>query len=282
LTPLPATRHDAATWGIKDFRVRSGYWQDLTTADFGRVDPERTVALLPVAAVDQHGPHLPLATDALINEALVRAALEREPPGAGLLVLPAQNVGLSSEHTSFAGTLSIRDTTLLDAWTDVGRSVARAGVRKLIVLNTHGGQKTLVDLVAMRLRAELGMLVVRATYFAFGSLPGLFDPAEAVHDIHGGEVETSLLLHLRPDLVRMAELADFKGLPHELAARNALLGAEKPVGIGWRAEDLNAAGACGNAARADAGRGAQHLSYLGDRLAALVAEVAATPLAVLR
>jgi creatinine amidohydrolase len=262
--------------------LRSGYWQDLTTAEFGRVDAERTVAVLPVAAVEQHGPHLPLATDAIINEGLVRATLERVPAGATLLALPAQNVGLSSEHTSFAGTLSIRDTTLLDAWTDIGRSVARTGVRKLVVLNTHGGQKTLVDLVAVRLRSELGMLVVRATYFAFGALPGLFDPAEVLHDIHGGEVETSLMLHLKPDLVRTAALADFKGLPHELAARNKLLGAEKPVGIGWRAEDLNAAGACGNAAKADGRRGAQHLSYLADRLAVLVAEVAATPLTILR
>ena len=262
--------------------MRSGYWQDLTTADFGRVDAEATVALLPVAAVEQHGPHLPLATDALINEALVRAALERAPAGATLLVLPAQNVGLSPEHTSFAGTLSIRDTTLLDAWTDIGRSVARTGVRKLVVLNTHGGQKTLVDLLAVRLRSELGMLVVRSTYFAFGALPGLFDPAEVVHDIHGGEVETSLLLHIKPDLVRTAALGDFRGLPHDLAARNKLLGAEKPVGIGWRAEDLNPAGACGNAARADGRRGAQHLAYLADRLAALVGEVAATPLTILR
>jgi len=262
--------------------VRSGYWQDLTTTDFGRVDTEQTVALLPVAAIEQHGPHLPLATDALIAEALVRAALERLPAGPTLLALPLQNVGLSPEHTSFAGTLSIRDATLLDAWTDIGRSVARAGIRKLIVLNTHGGQKTLVDLTAMRLRSELGMLVVRATYFAFGSPPGLFDSAEAAHDIHGGEIETSLLLHLRPELVRTDALADFAGLPHELAARNRVLGAEKPVGIGWRAEDLHRSGVCGNAARADGRRGAQHLSYLAERLAALVGEVAATPLTILK
>jgi len=262
--------------------VRSGYWQDLTTVDFGRADRERTVALLPVAAVEQHGPHLPLSTDALINDGIVRAALERLAPDMTLLVLPAQNVGLSPEHTSFAGTLSIKDSLLLDVWTDIGRSVARTGLRKLIVFNTHGGQKTLVDLLAVRLRSELGMLVVRATYFAFGVLPGLFDPTEIVHDIHGGEVETSLLLHLRPDLVRTAALADFKGLPHELAARHKLLGAEKPVGIGWRAEDLHPAGAYGNAAKADGRRGAQHLSYLADRLAGLVGEVAATPLTILR
>jgi creatinine amidohydrolase len=262
--------------------VRSGYWQDLTTVDFGRVDRERAVALLPVAAVEQHGPHLPLSTDALINDGIVRAALERLAPDTTLLVLPAQNVGLSPEHTSFAGTLSIKDSLLLDVWTDIGRSVARTGLRKLIVFNTHGGQKALVDLLAVRLRSELGMLAVRATYFAFGALPGLFDPTEIVHDIHGGEIETSLLLHLRPDLVRTAALADFKGLPHDLAARHKLLGAEKPVGIGWRAEDLHPAGAYGNAAKADGRRGAQHLSYLADRLAGLVGEVAATPLTILR
>jgi creatinine amidohydrolase len=267
---------------LGSLELRSGYWQDLTTTDFGRVDPERTLALLPVAAVEQHGPHLPLSTDALINDGVVRAALERLTPDITLLVLPAQNVGLSPEHTSFAGTLSVRDSSLLDVWTDLGRSVARAGLRKLVVFNTHGGQKALVDLLAVRLRSELGMLVVRATYFAFGALPGLFDPAEVVHDIHGGEVETSLLLHLRPDLVRTAALADFKGLPQELASRHKLLGAEKPVGIGWRAEDLNPAGACGNAARADGRRGAQHLSYLADRLARLVGEVAATPLTILK
>jgi creatinine amidohydrolase len=283
LTPLPATRHDAAdSFTSGALTLRSGYWQDLTTTDFGGVDPERTLALLPVAAVEQHGPHLPLATDALINDGIVRATLERLPTDLTLLVLPAQNVGLSPEHTSFAGTLSIRDSSLLDVWTDLGRSVARTGLRKLVVFNTHGGQKTLVDLLAMRLRSELGMLVVRATYFAFGATPGLFDPAEALHDIHGGEVETSLLLHLRPDLVRTAALADFKGLPHELATRHRLLGAEKPVGIGWRAEDLNPAGACGNAARADGRRGAQHLSYLADRLAGLVGELAATPLTILK
>ena len=262
--------------------MQSGYWQDRTTADFRHVDPEATVALLPVAAVEQHGPHLPLSTDAVINEGLVRAALPRIPANVALLVLPALTVGLSPEHASFGGTLSIADSTLADAWTDVGRSVARAGVRKLVILNTHGGQKALVDLVAMRLRAELGMLVARATYFAFGSPPGLFDAAESAHDIHGGEVETSLMLHLNPGLVRRDALADFQGLPHELAARNRVLGAEKPVGIGWRAEDLNASGACGNAARADAAKGAKHLAYLAEQLATLVVELAATPLATVK
>jgi len=262
--------------------LQSGYWQDRTTTDFRHVDPETTVALLPVAAVEQHGPHLPLSTDAVINDGIVRAALRQVSGPATLLVLPALNVGLSPEHTSFGGTLTIEDTTLADVWTDVGRGVARAGVRKLVIFNTHGGQKALVDLVAMRLRAQLAMLVARATYFALGTPPGVFASAEAAYDIHGGEVETSLMLHLAPDLVRTAALADFKGLPHELEARNRVLGAEKPVGIGWRSEDLHPLGACGNAALADANKGAKHLAHLAERLAVLVTELAALPLSTLR
>jgi creatinine amidohydrolase len=273
--------HDASTI-IRIGNVQSGYWQERATTDFRLVDPEATVALLPVAAVEQHGPHLPLATDALINDAVVRAALQQPLPQCTLLVLPAQTVGFSPEHTSFGGTLTIADTTLADVWTDLGRSVARAGVRKLVIFNTHGGQKPLVDLVAMRLRSECRMLVARASYFAFGTPPGVFDAAEAAHDIHGGEVETSLMLHVAPELVRTAEIADFRGLPHELAARNRLLGAEKPVGIGWRSEDLTPSGACGNAARAHAQKGAKHLAHLAERLGVLVAELAATPLATLK
>src|SRR5690606_39218797 len=128
-------------------------------------------------------------------------------------------------------------------------------------LNTHGGQKALVDLVALRLRAELGMLVARATYFAFGSPPGLFETDELVHDLHGGEVETSLMLHLRPDLVRLTELRDFRGLPHDLGARHRVLGVEKPVGIGWLSGDLHPQGVVGNALRADEARGAKQLAY---------------------
>jgi creatinine amidohydrolase len=262
--------------------VRSGYWRDCASTDFGALDPESSIAILPVAAVEQHGPHLPLSTDAVINTGIVRAALARTAAPLVALVLPAIEIGMSPEHASFAGTLTIDPRTLGDAWMDVGRSVARAGLRKLVIFNTHGGQKSLVDEVAVRLRAELGMLVVRATYFAFGSPPGLFDAAELVHDIHGGEVETSLMLHLAPELVRTHELADFRGLPHELASKNRLLGAEKPIGIGWLSRDLHPAGVVGNAARADAKRGAAHLDYLAERFAVLLAEVGATPLSVLK
>jgi creatinine amidohydrolase len=262
--------------------LKSGYWQDLTTDQFQAVDPERTLAVLPLAAVEQHGPHLPLSTDAVINEGIVAGALARVPEGLRVWVLPASTIGHSLEHTAFPGTLSAGAESLLALWLDVARGVAQAGVRKLILLNSHGGQAPLVDLAAVRLRAELGMLAVRAHYFRFGAPAGLFDDDEIAFGIHGGEVETSLMLHLRPELVRREALRDFDGLPARLAGENRVLGVEGPAGIGWMSQDLNRHGVCGRAARAAASRGAELLEHIVARFVRLLAEVAATPLACLR
>lgn len=260
--------------------ISTCYWENCTTRDLVGLHPEQTVALLPVSAVEQHGPHLPLATDAIIAEGLVRETIQRVREG--LLVLPPMAIGHSLEHVSFAGTLSVAAEPLLATWLEIGRSVARTGLRKLIILNTHGGNIPIVQLAALRLRQELGMLVVRANYFSFGSPPGLFGDEELRYGIHGGEMETSLLLHLRPELVRQEALADFRALTHDMAARNELLGPEKPVGFGWMSEDLSEHGVCGNAARADAKRGAILLSYQADKLATLIGECRSTPLTTLR
>jgi creatinine amidohydrolase len=260
----------------------STYWQELGTGDFHGLDPETTIALLPVAAVEQHGPHLPLATDAAINVAMVAALLKQVPDPVRLLVLPAMTVGHSLEHTDFPGTLSIAAETLLASWLDIGRSVARTGLRKLVILNSHGGQISLVQLAALRLRQECGMFVVRANYFSLGSPPGLFADDELKHGLHGGEVETSLMLHLRPDLVRREALANFEGLNHQMAAQNRMLGAERPMGFGWMSRDLNVAGVCGNAARADAQRGQQLFDYLVRSLVTLLGEIASHPLRALQ
>ena len=261
--------------------MKARYWQNLTTSDFAELDAERAVALLPVAAIEQHGPHLPLATDALINEAIVAQALARVPDEFDVLALPALTVGASLEHTSFAGTLSVEPETLLAVWRQIGACVARAGVRKLVILNTHGGQTGLVDIAALDLRARYRMLVARANYSKFGVPAGVFPDKELIGDIHGGLLETSLMLHIASDLVRTSALQNFAGLPEELADRNAWLGVEKPVGFGWLSEDLTASGASGNAAASDAESGAAYLEHLVTGLVELLAEVAATPLSII-
>jgi len=256
----------------------TAFWQDMRTTDFAMVDSVRTIALLPVAAVEQHGPHLPLSTDAVINEGIVRLMMQRLPADSSVLVLPALAVGDSLEHTAFKGTLSVDLQALLGLWLSIGHSVARAGVRKLVIFNSHGGQRAHVDQVALRLRLDCGMLVVRAHSFALGAPTGLFDADELIHGLHGGAVETSVMLHLRPDLVRQDALADFPSAGRALAARGGVLGLEEAAGLSWMMQDVNPDGACGNATAATAAKGERLLDYWADRLVTLLGEVARHPL----
>ena len=257
-------------------------WQEVTSADLSDVDPESCIAVLPVAAIEQHGPHLPLGTDALIGQGILDALPHDGDRTPRVLILPAMSVGDSLEHQAFPGTLSIDTEFLVGAWQAVGRSVARSGVRKMVIFNSHGGQTHLLDTVALRLRVELQMLVARCSYFRFGTPPGLFEANELTHGFHGGEVETSLMLHLHPSLVRREHLQDFHGLPAQLARRHQTLGVERPIGIGWMSQDLHPAGVCGNAARAAAQRGARLLENLAGKLSTLLHELAATSLDSLR
>jgi creatinine amidohydrolase len=259
-----------------------GYWQDLTTEDFAEVDGDRSVALLPVAAIEQHGPHLPLYTDACIGAGLVAEMWRHLDDDVSLLVLPPVSVGTSREHMAYPGTLSVTTETLTRYLTDIGDSVAAAGLRKLILMNAHGGQTHVLDAVALDLRARHGMLAVKATYFGFGVPADLVDDEELDHGIHGGQVETAMMLHLRPDLVRLDAVDRFEPLSLSMMSDYRYLKPEGAVGFGWLAQDLHPSGAVGDAARADAATGARVVAHAARCLAGLAAETARFPLAALR
>ncbi|MGI6246400.1 MAG: creatininase family protein [Pseudochelatococcus sp.] len=230
-------------------------WTHLTTEDFSGGRFADTLAVLPVAAVEQHGPHLPLGTDVFIMEgylARVAALLDGAAPA---LFLPVQPIGLSNEHLAFKGTLTLAPETAIRVWTDVGESLHRAGCRKLVIVSSHGGNSPVIDIVARDLRARLNMLTVTVSWQRFGYPDGLFDTQEIRHGIHGGDIETSLMLAFRPDLVRMERARDFTPLSVALAERYRYLSAGRPAGLGWMAQDLHPAGAIGNAAPATAQKG---------------------------
>ena len=255
----------------------SRYWWDLTTEEFAGLDPGSTVALLPVCAVEQHGPHLPIRVDAAINAGILARALQLVPKDLQLLVLPAQNVGKSNEHTAFPGTLSINYETLGRLWFDLAASVYRGGCRKVIFFNSHGGQPQLIDIVCRELRVRLNMLAVNCAWFNVTQMSDLFDPQELQYGIHGGAVETSIMLHLHPDLVKMERACNFVSHAIALEAQCAVLRVEGATGIGWQTQDLNPAGACGDATRADAALGKVLVERAGAALAALVADVTRHP-----
>lgn len=261
--------------------VRTRYWQDLPSGAFASL-PSETVAILPVGAIEQHGPHLPVYVDSCINHGLLTRALETAPGELTLLALPMQAIGKSDEHLAFPGTLTLSAETLTRLLVEIGESVARAGVRRLVLLNSHGGQPQILDVVARTLRITCGLFVVNAAWFAMGMPKGLFSAEECRHGIHGGEIETSLMLHLRPDLVDMSKAQDFRSLGAEMEEDFALLSPEGKFGFGWQAQDLNPAGACGNAAAADAERGRLVAEHAVARFHDLMREVARFPLDRLR
>ena len=257
-------------------------WQDMATTDFGGSDAQHWIAVLPVGAIEQHGPHLPLCVDACINRGVLERALELLPGHLPVTVLPPMPVGKSNEHSAFPGTLTLSAETLIRLWTELGESVARGGVRKLVLFNSHGGQPQVMDIVARDLRVRLGLLVVAHSWFAAGIPPGLFSEHEVQYGIHAGAIETSMMLHLRPDLVRMDRAANFAPLMAEMAPQYRLL---SPTGAGrlaWQAQDLHPAGACGDATDADAERGRRLVEHAAQALVALLEEIDRYPLANLR
>src|SRR5271156_986742 len=185
------------------------YWQDMTTTDFGRLDRARVIAVLPVAAIEQHGPHLPVAVDASINQGVVEHLVARLPDDLPVTILPMMPIGKSNEHSGFPGTLTLSAAALIRLGTEIGESVARAGIRKLVILSSHGGQPQIMAIVARDLRVRLKMFVVALSYWGVGKPPGLFPDSEQRHGIHGGSGETSMMMYLRPDLVRESERRNF-------------------------------------------------------------------------
>jgi creatinine amidohydrolase len=261
-------------------RVR---WEDMTTADFAALDCERVIAVLPVGAIEQHGPHLPVSVDAAIISGLVERVVALVPDDLPVTFLPVMPIGKSNEHIAYAGTLTLSAETLIRLWTEIGESVARARIRKFVLLNSHGGQPQIMDIVARDLRVRYKMFVVALSYWAFGMPQGLFPAAEAEHGIHGGSSETSMMLYLHPDLVRNEERRNFVPTSVAMAKRYRYLRPEGGgVGFGWQAQDLHPSGALGNALDADPERGRKIVDHVASRIVELLREIDAYPLSALR
>ncbi|WP_039853881.1 creatininase family protein [Hylemonella gracilis] len=257
-------------------------WADLTTQDFVRMDEAqraRVIAVLPLGATEQHGPHLPLSVDHDLVNGVVAASL----PHLGdlpVLFLPTQDVGFSPEHQAYPGTLTLPASLVIGLWTALGESVARAGVRKLVLLNAHGGQVGLLDVVARDLRARLGVLVYSVNTFNLPLPPevdGLFSAQEHRYGIHAGQIETAMMLALTPQRVRMAQARRFDSASQARAARFPILGNGRSAKLAWQMQDYNPAGAVGDAAAATAEQGHALLEAQGRALAALLDEIDRLP-----
>ena len=258
--------------------MRKIWWTDFAAREFEDLDPSKTIAILPIAAVEQHGPHLPVGTDTIINTSMMEALVASAPPDLDIRILPVQAIGKSNEHIWAKGTLTHTATNLIDAWTQIGLEVARAGIRKIVFVNSHGGNEEIMGIVARELRVRAGMLAVKSGWRF--TPEGVLTDLERRHGIHGGDAETSLVLHFRPDLVDMSRAEDFVSIAARDEQQFRYL---RPTGAfghvySWIASDINPSGAVGNAAIATAEKGRLIVEANVKGMLEMLAEVVAMPL----
>ncbi|MCG6858515.1 MAG: creatininase family protein [Salaquimonas sp.] len=239
--------------------TRRIWWGDFHTTEFEGLDPDRVIAVLPLAAIEQHGPHLPVSTDTSIMNGMIETVAKMLPPEPSgdldIRFLPVQAVGKSNEHLAFPGTLTIPATVLIEYWCELGASVARAGIRKLVLVNSHGGNEEIMGIVARELRVRHAMMVVKSSWMRFGVPDGLYGEIESKYGIHGGDRETSLMLHFRPDLVDMDRAENFESRVVEAEKAFKHLKHTGTHAFAWMSGDLNPAGTVGEAAMATADKG---------------------------
>lgn len=247
-------------------------WSELGRADIESGALAGAVAVLPVAAVEQHGPHLPLGTDLLIMKFYLERACALLPEATPLVLLPVQAVGCSQEHVAFPGTLSLPPREAVAAWIAIAEGVARAGCRRVVLVSSHGGNGPAMELVAQDLRVRLGILAVTTSWARLG-YPPVPEGIALAHDWHGGFVETSLMLAFRPDLVRLDKAAHFRSRGEAMEAEFRRLRATRPAAFSWMTQDLNAEGALGDATKASADWGRRAVDHGAAAFAELVEDV---------
>jgi creatinine amidohydrolase len=231
------------------------------------------IAVLPLAAVEQHGPHLPLGVDSFIADAYLTRVRTILPDELPVTFLPAQRIGVSVEHLAYPGTLTMSAATAIGAWTEIGESLARAGLRKLVLVTSHGGNVAAMELVARDLRARLRMLAVTVGWHRFGYPEDTFSAEEKRHGIHGGDIETSLMLAASPETVRMEMAPNATPATIEMAREFKWLGAYRPAGFAWMTQDLQPTGAVGDATLASAAKGEAALAHGAQAFVELLREV---------
>jgi creatinine amidohydrolase len=243
---------------------------------------ENTVFVLPLGATEQHGKHLPFETDSMIAQGVCQRLKTAVDDDFDLRILPVEVVGYSPEHMDHAGSKTLTFEEAINRWIDIGAQCAAVGGRRIIFMNAHGGNSPLVSIVVQELRVRHSMLAVATKWDRFVKGSGIVSPSEERFGVHGGDIETSVMLAMHGDRVDMKNAHDFPNLQEMLTLENKHLRAYGSHAFGWKAADLNPLGVTGNAGHATAEKGEALLKIAVEGLQDLVKEVRGFDLALLK
>ncbi|WP_080834260.1 creatininase family protein [Cohnella massiliensis] len=256
------------------FRYEGKAWEErflprLSSLQIKELPKEDALVVLPVGAVEQHGWHLPVMTDSLIGEALLMQTMERLPDHSNVWLLPPVSYGKSNEHLDYAGTISLSSNTLLGVLSDIGASLKRSGFRRLLLFNTHGGNADLLNVAAREIRVATGLMVFYVNPHSLDTTSGLVTEEELEYGIHGGDIETSMVLAIKPDWVReelgVSEMPDVSQLE--------FLTMEGKIRFAWAMSDISHSGVAGDATKATAEKGKIMLERGAAELAKAMLEI---------
>ena len=230
-------------------------WRQMDEMVLRSADTSDWIAVLPLGATEQHGPHLPLETDSLIAGGICDRLKPVVAEGLPVTFLPVEEIGYSPEHADYPGSRTLEWEAAIKRWISFGEMLNGFGIRKMLLLNAHGGNSPLMTIVATELRCRFEMLCVATSWSRFGAAADIVGAQEKQFGIHGGDIETSAMLYLHPDQVRMDQAPTAENFQRELADKNRHLKAYGPHAFGWKMQDLNPLGVTGNAAAATAQKG---------------------------
>ena len=230
-------------------------WRQMSEAEISAADTSNWIAVLPLGATEQHGPHLPAETDTIIAQGICDRLKTMLAGELSVTFLAVEEIGYSPEHSDYPASKTLSYEDALKRWISFGEMLHSYGIRKLVLLNTHGGNSPLMTIVATELRCRFDMLCAYTSWTRFGSPSDIVGEAEKAFGIHGGDIETSVMLALAPHLVDMDAAGDHANLQRELASRNEHLLAYGPHAFGWKMQDLNPIGVVGKSSAATAEKG---------------------------
>lgn len=256
------SRYEGLTWE-KRFLPR------LTRKQIGELPKEKALVILSIGAVEQHGDHMPVMTDALIGEATLTGAVEKLGEDEQVWIIPPIAYGKSNEHIGIPGTIALSASTLAAMVTDIARSLQASGFRRLLLFNTHGGNMDLLNVVAREIRISTGMMVFYLSPGSLNAAADLMPPEELEFGIHGGDYETSIVMHLKPDWVQ----EEYRVCEMPRMERYNYLTLESKIRFAWKMNDISKSGILGDATAATKEKGALIQERVTDLLAEAFAEL---------